>query len=126
MTIHTRGEREIEVANKLRTAAISEIARRDSNEVLKALGLAPSGLDRLLAEKYWDLRQAFRVAECLGIDAGSWLSELAQLREGLHQIVEGDYPAEALNAETWAAEVLANPGCVEWAQTEDEEGKVKR
>jgi hypothetical protein len=35
-------------------------------------------------------------------------------RIGLEQIVNSDYPAEALNAETWAAEILNDPHCVDW------------
>ena len=40
--------------------------------------------------------------------------EIERLREGLRQIVEGDYPSDAGDAETWAAEVLADSHCVEW------------
>lgn len=35
-------------------------------------------------------------------------------RKALEQIVSGDYPAEAGNAETWAAEVLHDPRAVYW------------
>lgn len=41
-------------------------------------------------------------------------TENERLRRGLQQIVEGDYPAEAIKAETWAAEVLADSHAVEW------------
>jgi hypothetical protein len=34
--------------------------------------------------------------------------------KGLQQIVEGDYPADALNAETWAGEVLHDFNAVNW------------
>lgn len=49
------------------------------------------------------------------------LDERERLREALRQIVEGDYPADAINAETWAAEVLADSNAVAWAPTEGEE-----
>jgi hypothetical protein len=37
-----------------------------------------------------------------------------RLRKGLRQIVDEDYPAEAGDAGTWAAEILANPAVVDW------------
>lgn len=40
--------------------------------------------------------------------------EIDRLREGLRQIVEGDYPSDAGNAETWAAEILTDSHAVEW------------
>lgn len=44
---------------------------------------------------------------------------LALLREGLRQVAEGDYPADACNAETWAREVLNDPRAVRWQEDED-------
>jgi hypothetical protein len=41
-------------------------------------------------------------------------AEVLRLREGLRQVVEGDYPSDALNAETWAGEVLADSHAVDW------------
>lgn len=40
------------------------------------------------------------------------------LREGLRQVAEGDYPAEAGDAETWAREVLNDPRAVRWHEAE--------
>lgn len=42
------------------------------------------------------------------------LTEHEQLREGLRQIIEGDFPSDAGNAETWASEVLGRPEAVQW------------
>jgi hypothetical protein len=67
-SIHDRTDREQQLAYELREAAIKEINRRNPDEVRDALGLARSGLDRLLAEKRWDLRVAFRVVDCLQVD----------------------------------------------------------
>lgn len=68
ISIHTRTDRETRLANELRTIAVHAIDNRSTPDVIDALGLAPSGLDRLLAEKHWGLQVAFRVADCLGIE----------------------------------------------------------
>lgn len=47
-------------------------------------------------------------------DALWLLAEVDRLREGLRQVVEGDYPADAGDEETWAREVLDNPAAVDW------------
>lgn len=41
-------------------------------------------------------------------------NEVARLRAGLLQIVEGDYPADAGNTETWAEELLHDSNAVYW------------
>lgn len=64
-SIHERTDREELLAGELRTIALHTIQNRDPEDVRSALGLARSGLERLLAEKNWDLRVAFRVVDCL-------------------------------------------------------------
>lgn len=44
--------------------------------------------------------------------------EVERLRQGLRQIVEGDYPADAGNAETWAQEILDRAESVRWQDDE--------
>lgn len=39
---------------------------------------------------------------------------MLHLADGLRQVAEGDYPADAVTPETWAREVLTNPDAVLW------------
>lgn len=51
--------------------------------------------------------------------------EVDRLRRGLRQIVEGNYPADALNAETWAQELLFDSRAVEWDDEPTQWGSAK-
>ncbi len=66
-SIHTATDSEQRLAAELRAIALDAIKRCDSSTVQESLGLASSGLDRLLAESSWDLRVAFRVVDCLKV-----------------------------------------------------------
>ena len=66
-SIHAATDSEQRLAAELRAIAIVAIQNCDLSTVQESLGLASSGLDRLLAESCWDLRLAFRVVDCLRV-----------------------------------------------------------
>lgn len=63
--MHYRTENERLVADELRAISVEYIREMDPEEVQAALGLARSGLIRLLYKQDWDFKLAFRVADCL-------------------------------------------------------------
>lgn len=66
-SIHYPTENEKRLADQLRQAAIDRMHELDDVDVQAALEVAKSGLERLLAEPEWNLRKAFRVADCLNL-----------------------------------------------------------
>jgi hypothetical protein len=63
----------------------------------------------ILPQPTWGQDAAF-----IGFVIDQLRAERVHLREGLRQIIEGDYPSDAGNAETWAREVLADHEAVNW------------
>ncbi|KAF0246447.1 MAG: hypothetical protein FD180_711 [Planctomycetota bacterium] len=63
----TRAERRI--AEVLRTQAVAEMTRRigDIQALAITLGLHPTGVKSLMAQRSWEFDVAFRVAETLGL-----------------------------------------------------------
>ena len=63
-------EKEKEVCDRLRQAAVNEIKRRelDKHELAEILGVATKGAYLLPRRKDWPLALCFRVAEVLGLE----------------------------------------------------------
>lgn len=67
MNIHGPTPSEVALASTLRSMCIRVIDGLPDRDVGTALGLAPSGLDRLLDEDPWNVNTAIRVADCIGV-----------------------------------------------------------
>jgi hypothetical protein len=66
-SIHYVTDRESLLADELRSIAVETIKAQPAEDVQALLGLARSGLSRLLADTRWDLKTAFRVLDCLNV-----------------------------------------------------------
>lgn len=66
-SIHHPTGNELALADWLREQVVDRISELDPTEVQASLGLAKSGLERLLVEQSWGLKKAFRAADLLGL-----------------------------------------------------------
>lgn len=66
--IHKPTDLEKKLAAQIRSFVVTEIAKRDQEEVAELFGLAPTGLESLLWEKKWSLNTGIRAIDLLGID----------------------------------------------------------
>jgi hypothetical protein len=77
-SIHSATPKEQELAAALREKCVATIEASDGDVVCGKLGLASTGLARLLWRPTWDLQTAFRVADTLGLQV------IEELTAGAH------------------------------------------